>query len=114
MRKIILTGAIASILIGNLMPFNIQQSSVQLSPDGLQTSITGKISPADGAEVVWAIGITDSVKAMVALGSFSIQVKPGLYKLIVDAKEPLKDAQLDNLDVKENQILDVGEIILQK
>ena len=115
MRKIILTGAIASMLIGNLMSFNIQQSSaIQLSPDGLQTSITGKISPADGAEVVWAIGITDSVKAMVALGSFSIQVKPGLYKLIVDAKEPLKDAQLDNLDVKENQLLDVGEIILQK
>lgn len=115
MRKIILTGAIASILIGNLMPFSIQQSSaVQLSTDKLQSSITGKISPADGAEVVWAISATDSVKAMVALGSFSIQVKPGLFKLIVDAKEPLKDAQLDNLDVKENQVLDVGEIILQK
>jgi len=115
MRKIILTGVIASVLIGNLMPFNMQQSSANgRSSDILQASITGKISPADGAEVVWAISATDSVKAMVALGSFSIQVKPGLYKLIVDAKEPLKDAQLDNLDVKENQVLDVGEIILQK
>jgi hypothetical protein len=115
MRKIILTGAIASIVIGNLMPFNMQQSSaIGRSSNILQASITGKISPADGAEVVWAISATDSVKAMVALGSFSIQVKPGLYKLIVDAKEPLKDAQLDNLDVKENQVLDVGEIILQK
>jgi hypothetical protein len=114
MKKIILTGAIASILLGNLMPFNVQQSSAVQPPGMPQASITGKISPADGAEVVWVIGTIDSVKAPVALGSFSAQVKPGLYKLIVDAKEPLKDAVLDNLDVKENQVLDVGEIILEK
>lgn len=115
MRKIILAGAIASILIGNLMPFDMQQSSaIRRSSGKWQSSITGKVSPADGAEVVWVMGTADSVKAAVALGSFSIQVKPGLYKLIIDAKEPFKDAQLDNLDVKENQVLDVGEIILQK
>ena len=110
MRKIILTGAITSVLIGSLFPYNAQRPS----EIRIQTSITGKISPADGADVVWIVSRTDSVKAGVVAGSFAVQVKPGTYKLIVDAKDPYKDIQLDNLEVKQNQTFDVGEIILQK
>jgi hypothetical protein len=47
-------------------------------------------------------------------GVFSFAVKPGLYKVIVDAVEPYKDAVLENISVKEGQAVDVGEVVLQK
>ena len=78
------------------------------------TSITGKVTPADGAETVWAISGSDSTKAAVSAGAFTIDVKPGTYKVIVDAKDPYKDVTLENLEVKQDQALDVGEIVLQQ
>jgi hypothetical protein len=79
-----------------------------------QSAITGRISPANAAENVWVISANDSIRAGVASGNFSVLVKPGTYKLFVDAKDPFKDVLLDNLDVKSNQALDIGEIILQQ
>ena len=78
------------------------------------SSITGKVTPADGAQMVWAISGTDSTKAGINSGAFTLEVKPGIYKVIVDAKAPYKDVLLENLDVKEGQPVDVGEIVLQK
>jgi len=78
------------------------------------TSITGKVTPADGAEAVWAISGTDSTKGAITSGAFAIEVKPGNYKVIVDAKDPYKDVTLENLEVKQDQALDVGEIVLQQ
>ncbi|MEI9946219.1 MAG: carboxypeptidase-like regulatory domain-containing protein [Chitinophagaceae bacterium] len=78
-----------------------------------KTAISGKITPGDGAVIVWAINGNDTIRTQVNAGNFSIDVKPGTYKLIVDAKEPFKDVQLENLEVKNDQTLDVGEIILQ-
>jgi hypothetical protein len=34
--------------------------------------------------------------------------------VIVDAKDPYKDVTLENLEVKQDQALDVGEIVLQQ
>lgn len=79
-----------------------------------QTAITGKITPAEGAVGVWAINGKDTTKGNITSGAFTIEVKPGTYKLIVDGKEPYKDAQLENLVVKQDQTLDAGEIILQQ
>lgn len=79
-----------------------------------QSSISGKVTPADGAETVWAISGTDSTKATINSGTFSLSVKPGIYKLIIDAKEPYRDVLLENLEVKAEQPIDVGEIVLQK
>lgn len=79
-----------------------------------QTSITGKVTPADGANMVWAVSGTDSAKAAVNAGAFSLQVKPGTYKVVVDAKDPYKDVLLENIEVKQDQPVDVGEIVLQK
>jgi hypothetical protein len=45
---------------------------------------------------------------------FSFSVKPGIYKVVVDAIEPYKDAVLENISVKEGQTVDVGEIMLQR
>jgi hypothetical protein len=104
MKKHILTGSIVAASLSGLLAFQ----------PATQTTISGKVTPADGAESVWAVSGTDSTKAGVTSGSFALQVKPGTYKLFVDAKNPYKDVSLDNLDVKEGQPLDVGEIVLQR
>ena len=110
-----LTGVIVSVVLGSLLPLTMQLvASTQSTADALLSSITGKVSPAEGAELIWAISATDSIKFTVTSGNFSAQVKPGTFKLIVDAKAPYKDVLLDNLEIKENQVLDVGEIILQQ
>jgi hypothetical protein len=109
MKKGILACLVASIFIGNALSFTLRKDKVV--PAG---TITGKISPADGAESVWAIAATDTLKTAAVGGNFSLQVKPGTYKLFVSAKTPYKNVLLDNLEVKESQVLDVGEIILQK
>jgi len=79
-----------------------------------QTAITGKVTPAEGAENVWAINGADSIKGAVSSGSFALQVKAGTYKVIVDAKDPYKDVLLENVEVKDGQPANVGEIVLQK
>lgn len=78
-----------------------------------QGSITGKITPADGAEAVWAISGSDSAKGTVTSGTFSLAVKGGTYKVIVDAKDPYKDVTFDNVEVKD-QPVDIGEVVLQQ
>ena len=79
-----------------------------------QTVISGSVVPADGTESIWAIGAKDSVRAVILnTGAFTISAKSGAYKLVVDAKAPYKDLVLD-LDVKADQPLDVGQIVLQK
>jgi len=79
-----------------------------------QTVISGSVLPADGTESIWAVGAKDSARAVIInTGAFSITVKSGAYKLVVDAKAPYKDLVLD-LDVKADQPLDVGQIVLQK
>jgi hypothetical protein len=110
MKKGILTCVIASIFIGNPFLFHLQQHSVSFQ----QTSITGKISPAEAAEVAWVMNAKDTLKTAIMWGSFSLQVKPGKYKLVINTKAPYKNVSLGNLEVKENHILDVGELILQK
>jgi hypothetical protein len=102
MKNRMLIGIVV-IASSSIMAVNIQQAA-----------ITGRVSPANAAEVVWVIGAKDSIRATISSGNFSVMVKPGTYKIIVDAKEPFKDALLDNLDVKSNEPLDVGEIILQQ
>jgi hypothetical protein len=80
----------------------------------IQGSITGRVSPADAADAVWVLNTKDSVRAGLVSGSFSAEVKPGRHKLLVDAKSPYRDVVLDNLEVKDKQVLDIGEIILQQ
>ena len=79
-----------------------------------KTAIIGKINPIDGAEAIWAIGGKDSLKTAVTDGQFYFDVKPNMYKLIIDAKEPYKDVLLENLQVKQDETLDVGEIMLKQ
>ncbi len=103
MKKNIIIGGLALAMMGGLFAFSTSQSS-----------ITGKVSPADGVESVWAISGTDSVKSGLNAGSFTLSVKSGTYKVIIDAKDPYKDVLLDNIAVKDDQPADIGEIVLQK
>lgn len=104
MKKSMLNFGIAMISVAGIFAFTTTT----------QTSITGKVSPAEGAETVWAISGKDSTKGAISSGAFALEVKPGMYKVIVDAKDPYKDVTLENLEVKQGQPIDVGEIVLQK
>ncbi len=104
MKKSMLTLGIVAASVAGLFAFTTMTES----------SITGKVTPADAADAVWAISAADSTKGTISSGAFTIQVKPGTYKVIVDAKDPYKDVTLENLEVKQDEPLDVGEIVLQQ
>ena len=109
MKKGLLACVIASLIIGNPLSFHLQPY-----PAFQQTSITGKISPAEAAETALIIEAKDTLKTPVVWGNFSQHVKPGNYKLVISAKSPFKNVSIGNLEVKRNHVLDVGELILQK
>ncbi len=78
-------------------------------------SITGKITPPDAVKDVWAISLSDTVRASVSQGSFTFtNVKTGTYKVIIDAAEPYKDVIKEGVSVTEGQSVDMGEIKLEK
>ena len=83
--------------------------------DDTRTIITGKVTPAEGVNMVWVISGKDSLKSSAGgTGLFSFEVKPGMHQLIVDATNPYKDVVMDNLSVTENEVLDLGEIVLKQ
>ena len=83
---------------------------------GLETgSIKGTVTPADGAVKAWALSATDTLKADILNGAFEIvNVKPGDYRLIIEAKAPYKNTAKDGVSVKDAQPTDVGEIKLDQ
>jgi hypothetical protein len=85
-----------------------------ISPDHAKSGIYGTIDPAEGAKKVWAISGTDSVSTVPITGKFSLEVKPGTWKLIVEAVPPLKSTQLEGILVQEGQSADAGVIKLSE
>ncbi|RAJ10594.1 hypothetical protein LX64_00199 [Chitinophaga skermanii] len=76
-------------------------------------SIGGKITPGDAATEAWAVSATDTLKTAVSGGSFSFQnAKPGTYTVVIDAKEPYKDATINDVKVEDGKATDLGEIKL--
>jgi hypothetical protein len=108
MKKGFLACFIAALIVSNPLSFRIEPY-----PHLERTSIAGKISPADASETILIIHQKDTMKSPVVWGNFSRQLKPGVYKLLVCAKTPFRNVSIGNLVVKENHILDVGELILQ-
>ena len=76
-------------------------------------TVSGKVSPADGANFAWAISGADSSKTSIAEGKFIFKLKPGTYKIVVDATEPLKDAVVDAVQIADGKTVDLGEIVLK-
>lgn len=78
-------------------------------------SITGKVTPPDAVKDVWAVSANDTARGTVSQGGFSIMnVKPGTYKVIIDAMAPYKDVVKEAISVTEGQPVDLGEIKLEK
>ena len=78
-------------------------------------SVKGTITPADSALNVWAISATDTFRSTVTNGFFEIKnVKPGTYKIMVEASAPFKNATKEQVVVKDNEQTDVGEIRLEQ
>lgn len=72
--------------------------------------ISGKVSPQNAAELILAIEGADSIKVIPANGVFMLEAKPGMYKVIVDAKEPFKDVLIKSIEVTSGKTTDLGEI----
>jgi hypothetical protein len=78
-------------------------------------TISGKITPVDAADAVWAIKDADTLKATVSSeGAFQVEVKPGTWKLVVSAKAPYKNAEVNQVIATEDKNTDAGEIKLEK
>jgi len=81
----------------------------------LASGIKGTVSPAENAGTVWAISGTDSLKATPEQGAFQLNdVKAGTYKIVVEGKAPYKDFVKENVEVKEGEVLDLGNITLNQ
>jgi hypothetical protein len=78
-------------------------------------SIHGTVSPAEGGVRAWAESYTDTLKAPIINGSYEIAgLKPGTYKLIIEAKPPYRNTAKDGVMVSDGQSSDAGEIRLEK
>jgi len=77
-----------------------------------KSGIYGTIDPVDGAKRVWAISGRDSFPAVPVSGKFSIDVKPGTWRVYVEAVDASKNAWVENVLVVESQFTDVGVIKL--
>ncbi|HWB24008.1 MAG TPA: carboxypeptidase-like regulatory domain-containing protein [Chitinophagaceae bacterium] len=78
-------------------------------------SITGRVTPPEAIKDVWAMSLKDTFRANISQGGFSIMnVKPGTYKILIDAVAPYKDVIKEDVSVTDGQPVDLGEIKLEK
>jgi hypothetical protein len=78
-------------------------------------SIKGTVTPSEGAVRAWAESSTDTLKATIVNGTYEItDAKPGMYKVIIEAKPPYRNNAKDGITVNDGQAADAGEIKLEK
>jgi hypothetical protein len=79
-------------------------------------TVKGRVSPADAAVRVWVISATDTLKAPIEMGAFTVaDIKPGTYKVVIEAKPPYKNGVKDNVTIGDDATpVDVGEIKLSQ
>lgn len=77
------------------------------------SGIKGTVAPAESAGTVYAITGTDTLKAEPAQGAFLFSdIKPGTYKVVVEAKDPYKPFEKEGIEVKDGEVVDLGAITL--
>ena len=104
MKNIILQLALYAIII----------TGIALKP-GQSSTISGRVNPPDAAESIWAFMGTDSVKTVAGIdGNFQLKAKPGVWRVVVAAKPPYKNVQIEKIEVIESNNTDVGEIKLER
>ena len=78
-------------------------------------SIKGTVSPSASATSVYIVTGMDTMRTNIQNGAFDIdQVKPGTYKLVIEATAPYKNFEKEGVVVNEKKPTDVGEITLQQ
>jgi len=79
-----------------------------------RSGIQGTIDPPDGARQIWAVSGKDTVAIIPAPGSFIIDLKPGAWKLVIEANPPYKKAERESILVTDGEITDIGLIKLDR
>lgn len=87
--------------------------------DSLRTveggSISGKVTPADGAAAVEADNGSEKLKGAVSQGAFAIPAaKAGTYTITIVGKAPFKSAVIKDVKVEDGKATDLGEIKLEQ
>ena len=78
-------------------------------------SIKGTVSPSSSATSAYIVSGMDTMRTNIQNGAFEIsQVKPGTYKLVIEATAPYKNFEKEGVVVNEKKATDVGEITLQQ
>lgn len=78
-------------------------------------SIKGSVSPSASATSAFVVSGMDTMRTNIQNGAFQIgEVKPGTYKLVIEAIAPYKNFAKAGVVVNEKKDTDVGEITLQK
>src|ERR1700742_114691 len=82
----------------------------------LQTSsFHMRMSPANGAERVWAIQGKDSIEMTNVNGEYFLRsINPGKWEVSIDAKAPYHATRLEVTDMRPGTDRDLGEIRLIK
>ncbi len=94
--------AIAGLSIGLFAFGSIREGGIQ-----------GKVTPAEGAKEVIAIGGADTLRSQISNGVFVFSnVKKGVYTVWIKANAPYKDASVANVAVADSATTDIGEIKL--
>jgi len=101
MKKLIIVLSVVMVLASAFISHHVWKSG-----------ISGAIEPADGAKKVWAINGSDSTSAVPVQGKFSIELKPGNWKLYVEAVQPYKNTTVESVLVIDGQYTDAGVIKL--
>jgi hypothetical protein len=77
-------------------------------------SVKGVVVPEDKIKTIWAIQGIDSTEIKNEDGSFNVKIKPGVWKIIINTKEPYqKTSVLYRIEATEGKNIDLGEINLQ-
>ena len=78
-------------------------------------SIKGTVTPSAAATSAYVVSGMDTMRTNIQNGAFEIgEVKPGTYKLVVEAIAPYKNFEKQGVVVSEKKATDVGEITLQQ
>ncbi|HTE25722.1 carboxypeptidase-like regulatory domain-containing protein [Flavitalea sp.] len=104
MKRILQSAVLLSVIIIGLFAFRVAQNS----------GIKGTVSPAEGTGMVWAISSSDSLKMTPEKGTFAFSLKPGTYKVIVQAVSDYKSFIKENVVVEDGKVTDLGTITLEK
>jgi hypothetical protein len=78
------------------------------------TAIKGKVTPAWYGVHAWAITDNDTLYTTINDGNFEFSnAKPGVYKIVIEARSPYRHMAKDGVVVKDGQATDI-ELSLQK